>query len=382
MNKKHIVVYTLLRPLVSLFLRIKFGYRYKKAKNLPKTPYIVLSNHTTDFDPLFVGVSFKRQMYFVGSEHIARWKNAFKFIKFGFDPILRYKGTSAAHAILEVLRRIRKGACVCMFAEGVRSWDGTSSPIAETTGQLVKSAKCALVTYKLVGGYFVSPMWSRGGTRRGHIHGSVVSVYTKEQIAEMSVDEINAIIKSDLYEDAYERQLASPKKYKGKQLAYQMESMLYICPFCSAHDSMYSEKNTVKCKCCGHSFTYDEYGMLDGLEYKTVKELSDWQKQALISDIEGGCVYTSPDARVSTVRDHKEEFVTEGELTMTSERLSCGELCIDVSQISDLAMHGRQTLVLSVQKDYYEIVIPDTSNALKFFLMYRALSSGVLQTIK
>ena len=286
MNKKHIFIYTLLRPLVSLFLRIKFGYSYKVAKNLPDSNYIVLSNHVTDFDPLFVGVSFRRQMYFVGSEHIARWKTAFKFIKFGFDPILRYKGTSAAHAILDVLRRIRKGANVCMFAEGLRSWDGMPNNIASTTGQLVKSAKCALVTYKISGGYFVSPMWSQGGTRRGYIHGECVNVYTKEQLAEMSVDEINEIIKRDLHEDAYERQEKAPKKYKGKQLASKMESMLFICPFCQGRDCISSERNKVSCSACGESFLYNEYGMLEGLPYKTVKELYADQLEKIKADAE------------------------------------------------------------------------------------------------
>ena len=193
MNKKHVFLYTVLRPLVAVFLRIKFDYTYKKAKDLPKTPYIVLSNHVTDFDPLFVGVSFP-QMYFVGSEHISRWGFASKLIKFALDAILRYKGTSASHAILDILRRVRKGANVCMFAEGVRSWDGMPSPIAPTTGQLIKSARCALVTYKISGGYFVSPMWSQGGTRRGYIHGEPVAIYTQEELASMSVEQINEII--------------------------------------------------------------------------------------------------------------------------------------------------------------------------------------------
>ena len=60
---RHRVVWTLLCPLVAVFLFLKFGYRYKKAKNLPDH-YMVLANHNTDFDPLFVAVSFHRQMYF------------------------------------------------------------------------------------------------------------------------------------------------------------------------------------------------------------------------------------------------------------------------------------------------------------------------------
>ena len=81
MKKRHIFFYNLLRPLVIAFLKLRFGYRYKLAENLPDN-YIVISNHTTDYDMLFVASSFKRQMYFVGSEHIARWGFFSKFLKY------------------------------------------------------------------------------------------------------------------------------------------------------------------------------------------------------------------------------------------------------------------------------------------------------------
>ena len=278
---------------------------------------------------------------------------------------------SAAHAILDVLRRIRKGASVCMFAEGVRSWDGLPNPIADTTGQLVKSAKCALVTYKIVGGYFVSPMWSQEGTRRGYIHGEPVAVYTKEQLAEMSVDEINEIIRRDLYEDAYARQIENPKKYKNKHLAYRMESMLFTCPFCHAHESMHSDGDTVSCKECGGSFKYDEYGMLSGLEQKTVKDLFAWQKEEVTKVAERGEGYSVKCAKVQTIKDHVESLVCEGEFSMSHEGISFGDIRIPLKDVQDLAMHGKYALVLSVQKDYYEILIPQEENALKFFLLYK-----------
>ena len=40
------------------------------------------------------------------------------------------------------------------------------------------------------------------------------------------------LLKNDLYEDAYERQLAEPQKYKGKNIAEGMENLLFICPEC------------------------------------------------------------------------------------------------------------------------------------------------------
>ena len=79
MKKRHVFYYNLFLPPVKLFIKLRFGYKYKVAKNLPEN-YIVISNHTTDYDMLFVGASFKRQMYFVGSEHIARWGFFSKFL--------------------------------------------------------------------------------------------------------------------------------------------------------------------------------------------------------------------------------------------------------------------------------------------------------------
>ena len=64
---KHQIIWSILRPLVYPYLKIKFGYTYEKAKNLPET-YIVLSNHTTDYDPIFVAMSFPKFMHFIASE--------------------------------------------------------------------------------------------------------------------------------------------------------------------------------------------------------------------------------------------------------------------------------------------------------------------------
>ena len=58
MKKRHIYFYNFLRPLVILFTKLKFNYHYKKAENLPDN-YIVLSNHVTDYDMLFVANCFR-----------------------------------------------------------------------------------------------------------------------------------------------------------------------------------------------------------------------------------------------------------------------------------------------------------------------------------
>ena len=369
-QKKMNLFWRLLRGPVILFCKLKFGYTYKPAKNLPDH-YIVLSNHTTDFDALFVACSFKPQMYYVASEHIARWKHGYKLVNYLLAPILRKKGTTAAATIIDILRKIRKGANVCMFAEGVRSWDGKTCDIAPTTGGLVKAARCGLVTYRISGGYFASPMWSTKNTRRGYLHGEPVHVYTAEQIAAMSEDEVNRIIREDLYEDAYARQAQKPRKYRGKNLAEKMENLLYICPVCGKVDTVRSKKDRVFCTACDFSATYDTYGYLHGAPAKTLTELAAKQKEAAEALVASGTEIFAEDARIYTLENHEEKTLATGRMVMNPEGITCGDLVVPFSEINELAMRGRRFLLFSFGKTYCEMTAPDGNNIYKFFEYYQ-----------
>lgn len=366
---KHQIIWSVLRPLVYPYLKFKFGYTYEKAKNLPET-FIVLSNHTTDYDPIFVAMSFPKFMHFVASEHVARWKLLSTLINFAFAPIWRYKGSVAASTVIDVFKKVKNKKNVAIFAEGARTWDGITAPILPSTGKMVKKARCGLVTYKIVGGYFASPRWSQSNTRKGYVHGAPVNIYTQEQLEVMSVEEINEAINRDLYEDAYERQLQEPKKYTGKDLAKYMENLLFICPKCGKIDTIQSNDNTVNCSACDFSFQYSEYGMLERSTFKTVKELAAWQRTELEKSITSDTVYTAASGRLITVKNHEETLVAEGPVALSAISLTCGDKVISLEEISDMSIHGRRGLVLTAQKQYYELVPSKEANALKFLWLY------------
>ena len=372
MYKRHCFYYRLLHPIVVLFLRIKFGYQFKRADNLPDT-YIVLSNHTTDYDPILVAASFKRYMYFVASEHITRWKLAYKFLNYCFAPIIRNKGTTATSTVMEMLRAVKEGKNICMFAEGDRSWDGVTAAISPATGKVIKSARCGLVTYRIEGGYFVSPRWSSSGkTRRGRLYGAPVNVYTPEQIKAMSVDEINAVIARDLYEDAYARQMEAPCRYKGKQLAESMENLLFICPQCGAMDSVYSQDDKVKCRQCTMEMRYTEYGMLEGVDFKTVRELSLWQQGEVEKAAAGLETYEAKSGTLSTIEKSVETMVGQGAIYLSSTELRCGDYVVPLENIVEMAIHGKHGIVFSTQHGYFEMKPAEEVSALKFYLLYTA----------
>lgn len=379
MHKRHHFFWKLLRPLIIVFLWVKFGYTFKKARDLPNN-YIVLANHATDFDPLMVAASFPRQMYFVASEHVARWKRAFKWLDYVFAPIMRYKGTVAASTVVEILRRVRKGANVAIFAEGARTWDGETGPILPSTAKLIKSARCGLVTYKLVGGYFVSPMWSYR-TRRGYCRGEVANVYTKEQIAAMTQEELYQAIVDDLYEDAYARQESTPRSFYGRGLAEGLENLLFICPQCGGYDTFDTSGDTVTCRTCGLSARYTPCAMLDGVPFATVKSFSQWQSERVIQDAENGVVYRAPNGTLITVQNHVETPLASGEISIDSERLCCGNVTVAVADISDMAMHGKRALVFSAADTYYELVPSNGVSALKFWLYYQACTNKLAASV-
>ena len=70
-NKWHRFIWRLINRPVTGYFRLWLCYK-TKSYTLPG-PSMVISNHTTNYDPLLVAASFpKHQMYFVASEHLMR----------------------------------------------------------------------------------------------------------------------------------------------------------------------------------------------------------------------------------------------------------------------------------------------------------------------
>ena len=165
---RHRAVWRLFRPLVRLILFFRFNYRCKSFS--PKGPCIVVCNHVTDWDPLLVGAAFRRQMYFLASEHIMRLGFVSRLLDWLVHPIVRQKGGSAAGAVKEMLRVLKAGGNVALFPEGNRTWDGVTRDFPASTGKLVKTGGASLVTFRLRGGYLSSPRWSGDTARRQPRH--------------------------------------------------------------------------------------------------------------------------------------------------------------------------------------------------------------------
>ncbi|MCR5336373.1 MAG: 1-acyl-sn-glycerol-3-phosphate acyltransferase [Synergistes sp.] len=258
----HKAVYSIIRAIVRPYIRHKYRFTTDMIPDL-KEPYLMLSNHTTEEDMLFTGTAGRKHMYFVCGEHLLRNRVYGKPLRILADPIAVPKGGATLSAVKEILNRLKAGFNVCMFPEGKRSFHGETIPSPESLGKLVKMAGCALVTYRIRGGYFTYPRWARDNHRKGHAEGKVVGIYSPDQLKEMTAKEITDIINRDTYENAYETQRREQWIYTGKNRAEGLEKVLFICPSCGGMDTISTDGDAFSCT-CGLRGVYDDYGFLKG----------------------------------------------------------------------------------------------------------------------
>ena len=351
-HTRHAIIWTLIRPLVRLILLIRFNYRCRGFK--PKGPCVVVCNHVTDWDPLLLGAAFRSQMYFLASEHIMRLGFVSRLLDWLVHPIVRQKGGSAAGAVMEMLRAARAGYNVAFFPEGNRTWDGVTRDFPASTGKLIKQSGASLVTFRLRGGYLSSPRWSGDSVRRGVLRGELVKVYTPEELKAMSALQINAAIARDIHVDAFDDQRSRPVLYRGRRLAENLETYLFICPKCFSVGSLYSADDEFHCRRCGFSTRYAPTGAFVGGDapFHDVRSWNRWQDK----QIEKLCRKAKADAPIfsdenlelySIQSGRSSELVARGDLLLFSDHLELpGGVSIPIGQITGMSLRGATDLYL------------------------------------
>ncbi|HBR03237.1 MAG TPA: hypothetical protein DD738_11555 [Ruminiclostridium sp.] len=388
---RHQFVFNFFQLCIKHYFKRKFNYDFQTVKP-SYSSYIVLSNHTTNYDPIMVGLSFPKLLYYVASDHIFRWGFASRLIEYLAAPIPRLKAITEVQTIKQILRTLKSGGNICIFAEGNRSFSGETGDIPESTGKLVKLSGAALITYCLEGGYFTNPRWGRN-LRRGSMFGRKVMEYGPEQIREMTVDQLNAAIQKDLYVNAYEEQKMRPVAYNGENLAEDLETALYLCPQCKRMTGLKSEGDQFYCS-CGLKVLYTPYGSFLSQEaqsppFQSVLDWSRWQSAEIIKMAEDFSQYPSDKLILSDMgqslwrikKARKSKLLCRGTLELYNNRLIMrnadgGEYSFDFDKISGMAIYSRMVLIFSTTDRYsYEIKSSNPRSAIKYLELFKTLKT-------
>jgi len=373
----HKIIFTILRYTAGQLVKLSFGYKFKRYRGIKK-PTLIFANHNTNLDPALIGLAFSRHIYFLASEHAFRAGFGSKLMNFIFAPIPFNKARTDINSVKEILRRIKAGANVCLFAEGDRSFNGLTSAIALSTAKLAKKSGVDLITYRLECAYFVTPRWAES-KRKGKIYGNFINRYTADDLKSMSAEEVLKVIERDLFEDAYARQAASPQQFKGKNLAQGIETVLYICSGCNKIGTIKSKENSFSCS-CGLSGIYTETGLLEGklLQFSTITEWDRWQAKQLadiIKNVGDDPVCTDENQQlfeVNPVIDKK--LIGEGSMFIDRKTFHCAGFEFPLSNVTRFTVVGQQTLLFAlIDGPTYEVRSNTPRSALKYREIFKIL---------
>jgi 1-acyl-sn-glycerol-3-phosphate acyltransferase len=380
---RHKRVYRFCKTVLGGVIRSIYGFHPEQA-NLGKGPFLITANHNGELDPAFLAMSFPEHMYFVSSEHVFRKGWISKLLVYFFAPIARVKGMTDATAALNIIRAIKRNTNVCLFAEGNRSYNGVTGPIFPATGKLAKATGASLVTYRLEGGYLTTPRWSRT-TRKGHMRGYVVNVYTPEQLKQMTPEEVNDHIRADIWEDAFERQLEKPYQYRHKELAKGLENAIYFCPACGEPGKLHSGGDVFRCE-CGMRVRFTPTGFFEKVEagdpdlrFTTIRDWDDWQNKRILeyasSLQDDEIAYSDPGVKLISVgAKHKDSVLVIDKLSISKYALRVGEYCFPLKDISSMALMGVYKMMFSVEGNSYELRAAETPYCgRKYFTFYELL---------
>ena len=346
----------------------------------PEGAAIILCNHPSMLDPLFVALSSKQQFYFLGTESLYQKGLRSRLMKYWLGPIAKQKGSVSAGAVMTMLRYLRAGRRVCIFPEGIASCNGEGNPIVESTGKLVRSAGATLITYRLEGAYLARPKWSKKN-RRGPIFGVVAGVYAPEKLRAMKPREINALIHRDLFLNDYTWQRARRISYPGPRRAEGIENLLYLCPQCARIGTLRGTKNEIHCG-CGLRVEIGEDAFLHGGPYSTLVDWDRAQNEAFSQRLqsEPDLVLSDEGASLYTVAEqHRPQLLLTAALRMGPHTLSVGDRSFPLDEVTGMALHGRNYFVFFHNEIHYEVKTLKTRaaySAAKYLLMYRARSAA------
>ncbi len=383
-HRRHVRLFAFLAAVVRPIMTRKFNYIYDDLSKI-EGPFLLLSNHNTDYDPIFVGLAAKKQRYFVASEHVTRKPFLWKMLNFVFAPIIHRKGKAGINTISEMLRDLKAGHNVAIFPEGNRSFNGRTVPFLSTIGKLARKSGAKLVTFRMEGGYLTQPRW--GFTlRRGKINGRLIHIFDADKLKEMTDDEINEAIKTDLYEDAFETEAREKIAFKGKKPAYGLETTLFVCPECGKIGRLHSSDTDITCE-CGFTAAFNEYGELvkpDGTK-TTVAEWDDFQKEALHKEIirvnaasSDRVLFEDHVTLLHITGDHRAVLEASDTLKAYSDHFEFNNHTYKPADILGVAIRSRNTIVTYAAStgEQYEIKGTDKMFcALKYLYLYEIMKS-------
>jgi len=274
-----------------------FKHRTKITKTRTeglKPPYLMLCNHNSflDFKVLTKAIFPSRANYvvaidgFIGREKLLRNVGCICKRKFTNDIVL----------VKQLKQVLKNGDIAVVYPEARYSLCGTTAVLPESLGKLCKAMKVPVVTFICHGNHVTSPFWNLHDRGIKPTEAEMTLLFTPEELAGMSFEEINKKLVEAFQYDDYRWQKERGLRTKYKKRAEGLQKVLYQCPACKTEFRMETEGTRLRCKACGKTWVLSELNELtaeDGqTEFSHIPDWYEWERSNVRAEVEAG-TYTS-----------------------------------------------------------------------------------------
>ena len=383
---RHKFWFTIMRPIFSFLFWKKYGYKAENYKLDRKQNYLIICNHSCSLDPFMLGKSFFRPIYFVASDDLL--KNGFisKIMEHTVAPIPIRKGTMDISSIRNCISIAKEGGTIGIFPEGNRTYSGEISYLGINLVKFIRKLDLPLIIYHIDGGYGLDPRWGKKSRRGKGSRGYVQRVLSKEELCSLKDEELLKIINTNLSQE-----ISPSLRFKSKEKAEYLERVLFVCPKCHALETLVSEKNAIRCKCCSLEATYEEdlsFSSNDpSFKFKKVSEWMNYQKEYLKDlAIEENKVLLGDEkvTLISCLEGKEKEVELVGKLQMNSKSFIIKgekEIQFFFKDIKQVENQGKHKLLFYIGKDYYEFKGGERFSSYKYYLMFNRINNTLENTL-
>lgn len=279
------------------------GKEYKVEKiNMEglKPPYMLLSNHMhfIDFELAAMGTYPYPVSNVVSIDgYVIKF-----FLLEWIGAIATRKFTTDIHLVKSIRKVLQRGDILAMYPEARYTPCGTRAFLPDSLGKLIKMNKVPVVAVVHRGNHLYAPFWNFRRKRKVPMHTTLKQILTPEEIASLSVAEINAILRQELTYDEYRYQKENGIRIREPFRAEGLHKVLYQCPHCGEEFQMGSKGAELFCKACGKRWVWEETGELRALDGETefphIPDWFDWERQQVRQQVRSGSYSYSDEVQV------------------------------------------------------------------------------------
>ena len=295
----------------------KFTYQTHGMEQISKKePCLILMNHSSFIDLKIASRIFFPKPYgivcttdgFVGKKWLMRLLGCIPTQKFVSDMTLVQD--------MEYMLK-KKRVSVLMYPEAGYSFDGTATPLPRKMGVLLKKLNVPVVTVITQGAFARDPLYNCLQKRRVNVRADVTCLATAQQIKELTVAQLDALLDEAFSFDNFRYQQENRIVIDEPFRADGLNRILYKCPHCLAEGQTVGKGTQLTCQNCGKTYTLDEHGFLtaENAAFTHIPDWCAWQREQVRQELETGAYRMEKEVEIAMLVNTKAlYFVGSGTL--------------------------------------------------------------------